>query len=168
MNDNLNWQFCYFCKRYNHPQEKCCARIQENQPCTDKQGRKYWPRQYTMSNKPQQREISPISALTGFVEPLMQSPLVIPQLIVNLCVVSLATCTKLFDILAPRDKVRPRINVRARNQTTSWVFDTGVAIRCMNSGSFNTAFGPKKTRKVSNSQSCVAASSDAINSTEVY
>jgi hypothetical protein len=36
-------------------------------------------------------EISPISAITSFVTPLMQNPMVIPQLIFNLCMVSIAT-----------------------------------------------------------------------------
>ncbi len=25
MNNNKNWQLCYFCKRYNHQQEECCT-----------------------------------------------------------------------------------------------------------------------------------------------
>jgi len=34
MNRSMNWQFCYFCKRYNHRQEECCTQILENQPRT--------------------------------------------------------------------------------------------------------------------------------------
>jgi hypothetical protein len=44
------------------------------------------------------------------------------------CTVSLATCNKLFEIFAPGDKVRSRINVWTGNQTTSWLFDTRAAI----------------------------------------
>jgi len=113
-------------------------------------------------------EISPISALNGLVTLLMQNPSVIPQLIFNLCVVSLATCNKLFEVLAPGDKVCKRINVRAGNQTTSWLFDTRAAITCMNNRSFNMAFAHQKPRKISNAQSCVAASGNAMNSIGVY
>ncbi len=157
MNNNRNKQFCYFCKRYNHQQEECHTRIQVNQPCTDKQGRTYWSRRYATKEEPQQRETSPISALPGFVAPLA-------QMLLNLCVVSLTTCTKLYEILASGDKVRPRINVRAGNQTMSWLFDTGAAITSMNSRSFNTAFGQQKPKKISNAQNCVAAPSNAMNS----
>ena len=82
INDNRNRQFCYVCKRYNHRQEECRTRIQENQPCTDKQGQKYWPKRYTTSKSPQ-GEISPISALTGFLAVLTENPMVIPKLILN-------------------------------------------------------------------------------------
>ncbi len=50
----------------------------------------------------------------------------------------------------------------------SWLFDTGAAITCMNSRSFNAAFGTQKPRKISNAQSCVAASGDVMNSIGVY
>jgi len=50
----------------------------------------------------------------------------------------------------------------------SWLFDTGAAITCMNSRSFNAAFGSQKLKKISNSQSCVATSGDAMNSIGVY
>jgi len=38
----------------------------------------------------------------------------------------------------------------------------------MNSQSFNTTFGTQKPRKISNAQSCVAASGDVMNSIGVY
>jgi len=50
----------------------------------------------------------------------------------------------------------------------SWLFDTGAAITCMNSQSLSAAFGMQKPRKISNPQSCVAASGDAMNSIGVY
>jgi len=78
------------------------------------------------------------------------------------------TCNKIYDIFAPREKIRPRVNVRTGNQTTSWLFDTGAAITCMNSRSFNGAIGNQKLKKIANAQSCVAASGDAINSIGIY
>jgi hypothetical protein len=71
-------------------------------------------------------------------------------------------------IFAPGEKIRLRINVKTRNQTTLWLFDTGAAITCMNSRSFNAAFGMQKLKKISNAQSCVATSGDAMNSIGVY
>jgi hypothetical protein len=53
-------------------------------------------------------------------------------------------------------------------QTTSWLFDTRAAITCMNSRSFNAAFGMQKPRKISKAQSCVAASGDTMKSIGVY
>jgi len=167
MNDNKNWQLCYSCKRYNHPQEECRTRIQENQPCTDSRGQKYWLRRYT-DEEPAQKAVSPISALTNYVTPLRGSRAVLPQLLLNLCVASLATCNKLFEIFAPEEKLRLRINVKTGSQTMSWLFDTGAAITCMNSWSFNTAFGSQKLKTISNAQSCVAASGDVMNSIGVY
>jgi hypothetical protein len=71
----------------------------------------------------------------------------------------IATCNKLFEVLAPGDKVQTRINV---NQKNSWLFDTGAAITCMNKRSFNTAFAEQKLRKISDAQSCVAAFCNAM------
>jgi len=93
---------------------------------------------------------------------------VLTQILLNLCLASLTTCSKIYDIFAPGEKVRPRVNVRTGNQTTSWLFDTGAAITCMNSRSFNSAFGNQKPKKIANAQSCVAASGDAMNSLGVY
>ncbi len=72
MNCNKNWQ--YFCKRYNHQQEECRTRIQENQPCTDSRGWKYWPKRYTTSEETTQKNVSPILALTSKVTPLRGNP----------------------------------------------------------------------------------------------
>jgi hypothetical protein len=111
-----------------------------------------------------QEATSPISALTNYVKLLLGSRSVLPQLILNLCLTSLTTCNKLYKIFAPGEKIRPRVNVKTGSQTTSWLFATGVAITCMNSQSFNSAFGNQKPRKIANAQSCVAASGDAMNS----
>jgi hypothetical protein len=83
-------------------------------------------------------------------------------------VASLATCNKLFDIFAPGEKVRLRINVQTGNQTMSWLFNTVAAITCMNSQSFNAAFGSQKPKKILTAQSWVAASGDAMNSVRIY
>jgi hypothetical protein len=71
------------------------------------------------------------------MEPLRQAPLVIPQLIMSLCAISIATCNKLCEIMTPfhGDKKRPRINVTTNQTTFSWLFDTGAAITCMNANS---------------------------------
>jgi hypothetical protein len=74
----------------------------------------------------------------------------------------LTACNKLYEIFAPGEKVK------TGNQITSWLFDTGAAITCMNRRSFNPAFGTQKPRKISNAQSCIAASGDAMNSIGVY
>ncbi len=84
------------------------------------------------------------------------------------CVASFATCNKLFKIFAPGEKVQLRINVKMWSQTMSWLFDTGAAITCMNSRSFNAAFGSQNPKKISNTLSCVATSGDAMNSIGVY
>jgi hypothetical protein len=56
-------------------------------------------------------------------------PGIIPQLILSLCTISIATYNKLFEIMTPfnRDKIRQRLAVRAGNKTFSRLFDTGDA-----------------------------------------
>jgi hypothetical protein len=148
---------CFYCKQFNHRQDECRTQIQDNQPCTESRGRKYWPKRYT-DEEMTQGTTSLISALTSYVTPLRGSRAVLPQLILNICLASLTTCNKLYEIFALGEKIRPRINVKTGNQTTSWLFDTRAAITCMNSRSFNAAFGTQKPKKISNAQSCVAAS----------
>jgi hypothetical protein len=167
MSNYKNQILCYYCKRFNHHQDKCRTWIQDKQPCMDSRGRKYWLKRYT-DEEMTQVTASPISALTSYVLPLRGSRAVLPQLILNLCLASLMTCNKLFEIFMPGEKVRPRISIKTRNQTMSWLFDTGAAITCMNSRSFNATFGTQKPKKISNAQSCVAASGDAMNSIGVY
>jgi hypothetical protein len=145
-----NKNLCFYCKRFNHRQEECRTRIQDKQPCTDARGRKYWPKRYTDEETTQE--------LTNYVTPLMGSRSVLTQIILNLCLASLTTCNQIYDIFAPGEKIRPRVNVRTGNQTTSWLFDTGAAITCMNSRSFNAAFGNQKPKKIANTQSFVATS----------
>jgi hypothetical protein len=102
--------------------------------------------------------------------PLIQAPSVIPQLILSLCTISIATCNKLFEIMTPfnGDKIRPRLAVKAGDKTFSWLFDTGAAVTCMNKQSFDVAFGHCKPKQISKPQSCVAASRDKMSSYGVF
>ncbi len=63
------------------------------------------------------------------MNPLMRAPSVIPQLILNLCTVSIATCNKIFNQMTPfnGDRIRPRVTARAGGKMFSWLFDTGAA-----------------------------------------
>ncbi len=142
-----NQNLCFYCKHFNHRQEECRTRIQDKQPCTDNRGRKYWPKRY-IDKETAQGPISPIWALTNYVTPPMGSRSVVTQIILNLCLSSLTTCNKIYDIFAPGEKIRPRVNVRTGSQTRSWLFDTGATITCMNSRSFNAAFGKQKPKKI--------------------
>jgi hypothetical protein len=56
--------------------------------------------------------------------PLMNAPSVIPQLILNLSTVSIATCNKIFNQVTPfnGDRIRPRVTARAVGKTFSWLF----------------------------------------------
>jgi hypothetical protein len=73
-------------------------------------------------------------SLKSLMTPLIQAPSVIPQLILSLCTIFIATCNKLFEIMMPfnGDKIRPRLAVKAGDKTFSWLFDTGAAVTCMN------------------------------------
>jgi hypothetical protein len=88
------------------------------------------------------------------MEPLLQSPAIIPQLIMTLCAVSIMTYNKLSEIMTPfhgGNKIRPRLNVTTGNKTLKWSFDMGAAIMCMNANSFCESFGhskPKLLKKV--------------------
>jgi hypothetical protein len=100
----------------------------------------------------------------------MNAPSVIPQLILNLCTISLAMCNKFFDQMTPfnGDRIRPRLTAKVCGQTFSWLFDTGASITCMTKGSFNAAFPHNKPRRVQNSQLCTDASGDKLNSLGIY
>ncbi len=83
------------------------------------------------------------------MEPLLQAPAVIPQIIMSLCAVSIVTYNKLSEVMMPfhgGNKVRPRINVTTGKKTINWLFDTGAAITCMNADSFRESFGHSKPR----------------------
>jgi len=50
--------------------------------------------------------------------------------------------------------------VKLGNKTFLRLFDTSAVVTCMNRHSFEMAFSESKPRKISNVQSCVAASED--------
>ncbi len=85
--------------------------------------------------------------------PLIDAPIVIPQLILNLCAVSITTCNKFSNQMTPfnGEKIRPRVTARAGGKTFSWLFDTGASATCMTSSSFHAAFPNAKPQKVQNS-----------------
>jgi hypothetical protein len=102
--------------------------------------------------------------------PLMNAPSVIPQLILNLCTISIAMCTKFFDQMTPfnGDKIRPRLTAKAGGKTFLWLFHTGASITCMTKASFNAAFLHQMPPRVQSSQHCTAASCDKLNSLGIY
>jgi hypothetical protein len=55
----------------------------------------------------------------SMMTPLMNAPSVIPQLILNLCTISIAMCDNFFNQMKPSngDKVRPRVTARAGGKT---------------------------------------------------
>jgi hypothetical protein len=69
-----------------------------------------------------------------FDDPLIQAPSIIPQLILSLCTISIATCKKRFEIMMPfnGDKIRLRLTVKAGSKTFLWLFDTEAAVPCIN------------------------------------
>jgi hypothetical protein len=82
--------------------------------------------------------------------PLMNAPSVIPQLILNLCTVYIATCNKIFNQMTSFnvDRIRPRVTARAGGKTFSWLFDTGASVTCMTAESFKAAFPHSQPRRV--------------------
>jgi hypothetical protein len=105
------------------------------------------------------------------MEPLLQAPAVIPQIIMSLCAVSIVTYNKLLEIMTPfhgGNKVRPRINVTTGNKTFNWLFDTGAAITCMNADSFRESFGHSKPRLLKKSAGCIAANGSRMDSMGIY
>ena len=81
--------------------------------------------------------------------PLIQAPSVIPQLILSLCTVSIATCNKLFENMMPfyGDKFKPKILGTIKGKTFYWNIDTGSAVTCMNINAFEMAFSIKTNTK---------------------
>jgi hypothetical protein len=82
------------------------------------------------------------------MEPLMNAPSVIPQLILNLCAVSIATCNIFFNQMTHfnMDKIRPRVTAKVGGKMFSWLFYTGASATCMTSTSFHAAFPDKKNQ----------------------
>jgi hypothetical protein len=102
--------------------------------------------------------------------PLMNAPSVIPQLIWNLCIVSIAMCNKIFNQMTPfnGDRIRPRVTARAGGKAFSWLFDTGASVTCMTAASFKAAFPHSQPRRVENAQNCTAASGNQMNSLGIF
>jgi hypothetical protein len=125
---NKNW--CLYRKRFNHQQEECRTRIQDNKPCTDNKGRKYWPKQYIdeemakryINGPKAQGPISPISALQNYVTPLKGSQSVVTQIILNLCLAPLTTCNRIYEIFAPGEKNQTQSQRTNRNTNHIMVF----------------------------------------------
>jgi len=96
----------------------------------------------------------------SLMEPLHQAPLVIPQLILSLCAISIVTFNKLSEIMMPfygGNKNRPRINVTTGDKTFNWLFDTGAAITYMHANSFLQAFLGEQPKLLHKGTGCVAA-----------
>jgi hypothetical protein len=100
----------------------------------------------------------------------MNAPSVIPQLILNLCTISIATCNKILNQMTPfnGDRIRPRVTARAGSKMFSWLFDTGASVTCMTAESFQAAFLHSKPRRVQNAQHCTAASGNQMNSLGIF
>jgi hypothetical protein len=102
------------------------------------------------------------------MEPLLQAPVVISQLIMSLCAVSIVTYKKLSEIMTPfhgGNKTRPRITGKT---SFNWLFDTGAAITCMNADSFRDTFGHQKPRLVKKSAGCIAANGSKMESLGIF
>jgi hypothetical protein len=105
------------------------------------------------------------------MEPLLQAPAVIPQIIMSLCAVSIVTYNKLSEIMTPFHggyKVRPRINVTTGKKTFNWLFDTGAAITCMNADSFRECFVHARPTLLKKSAGCIAANGSKMSSLGIF
>jgi hypothetical protein len=106
--------------------------------------------------------------------PLMKAPSVIPQLILNLCTVSIATCNKIFNQMTTINGVdrcqqcSNRVTARAGGKMFSWLFDTGAYVTCMTAASFKAALPHSKPGRVQNAQHCIAASSNQMKSLGIF
>jgi hypothetical protein len=105
------------------------------------------------------------------MELLLKAPVIIPQIIMSLCAVSIVTYNKLSEIMMPfhgGNKVRSRINVTTGKKAFNWLFDTGAAITCMNADSFWESFGHSKPRLLKKSAGCIAANGSKMDSMGIY
>ncbi len=82
--------------------------------------------------------------------PLIQAPRVIPQIILSLCTVSIATCNKLFENMTLFNGVHKDTKIigTVNGKNFYWKIDTGSAVTCMNINAFETAFGKTKDRNL--------------------
>jgi hypothetical protein len=81
--------------------------------------------------------------------PLIQAPSIIPQIILSLCTMSIATCNKLFEnmVLFNGDHKNTTITGTVNGKKFYWKIDTGSAVTCMNIIAFETAFGKTKEER---------------------
>jgi hypothetical protein len=100
------------------------------------------------------QELQPFPSNFGFsvkswMTPLIQAPSIIPQLILSLCTVSIATCNKLFENMAHfyGDNNKTKILGMVNGKNFYWKIDSGSAVTCMNINAFEMAFGKKKERQ---------------------
>jgi hypothetical protein len=102
-NVNRNKQICVFCKIPNHRQEECRKRINANSTPVDAHcGRRSMLLQTTTKVKPTSTNPGPPGfSVLSLMEPLCQALLVIPQIIMSLCAISITTCNKLCEIMMP-------------------------------------------------------------------
>jgi hypothetical protein len=47
---NRKTALCFYCRKPNHVQAHCAARIKDNQPCLTPQGKQYWPNSNSAAN----------------------------------------------------------------------------------------------------------------------
>ena len=81
--------------------------------------------------------------------PLIQAPSVIPQLILSLCTVSIATCNKFFEnmTLFNGDHEKSKITSTVNKKNFYLILDTGSAVTCMNIIAYEAAFGKTKEKR---------------------
>jgi hypothetical protein len=60
------------------------------------------------------------------------------------------------------------INITMGKKTFNWLFDTGVAITCMNADSFRESFGHYKPRLLKKSAGCIAANGSKMDYMGIY
>jgi hypothetical protein len=104
-----------------------------------------------LAHKPVTQELQPSPRYSRvFSKELDDSPhpSVIPQIILSLCTVSIATCNKLFENMAlfNGDHKETKITGTVNGKNFYWKIDTGPAVTCMNINAFKTAFGKTKEK----------------------
>ncbi len=145
-NANQNGKFCYFCKIQGHRQEECWKRIWENIPSKKARmsllaqsvcdGQKQW-QQWKL-----EKGTAAGFSFMSLKNLLIQTPSIIPQLILSLCTISITTCNKLLKswCLSMGTKLDQDSQLeQVIKLSHSWLFDTGVAVTCMNKQLFDLA-----------------------------
>jgi len=101
----------------------------------------------------------------SLMTPLINAPYIIPQLILTLCSVSIATINQIAEVMNPfnGDTIRPRINGRTNNYTTSYLVDTGAAACCMSKKTFDMLFKNKLPKRLPDNMMFRSASGTRLN-----